>query len=117
MIDTIVSQNSEYGVDHGNITKLVTSGTTAFVDSLSESKIQEILTRNKGISPETQGQSFSSLGVTDRNKVKNKVSDFLDKNLTGMEDLKLAQRKVKNANRKAVLNGKIDINSQLNKLL
>lgn len=116
--DTIIAQNRTYGVNESNVGKLISSGTSGFVDSLGDADIQNILNTNKGIlKEETSSKAFSELSLTEKSKVKNRVTDYLDKKLVGIDELKITQQKVRNANRKATLSGKIDINSQLNKLL
>lgn len=94
-LDELVTRNQEYGVDKTNVGKLISGGTAGLVDSLSDNQIQNILNKNKGISLENQGKQFSSLDVTEKNRVKNRVSDFLDKRITGLDELKNLRKQFK----------------------
>lgn len=115
--DNFISQNTQYGVDAGNVGTLVSSGVTSFVDSLGDTKIQDILNKNKGIAREIQGREFKDLDVVEQSKVKNKVTDFLDHNLIGLEDLKKSKKRMHSATKKSLITGKIDVYKQLDDLL
>lgn len=118
----IVNNNSEFGVDSLNVDQLIRGeiGAKDIVNGLAEKRMKEILTKNETIlgKDSIDVQNFESLNVSEKERARSKVSDFLDKRLApDLAEVRKAKREMEQASKKVALTGKIDIYSQLNDLL